>query len=289
MAENRLTRHQAEAGEHVFKGTGDRSHAALWARHRNRLRDWQALLDLSVREALLAAVENGDPYILYELAREAVERMEPWLRERLRRDLQALLREGAGVGAPFGTFDAARGIREKADPDVLMSEVARGLRRKPQAIRLLRFLNGRERWNERTQLKPEAKKQLGFTAHRTTRLLGVLEKERAILRRTKEVKSGRRGRPKKVPTVALTSLGRALVAVLKLPQLGPGGIREERYVQPKPQNEWQPPPPDLRRHPDPEMKPGVHPADLKPRVEVREDPRVVAVVLRTVVELVDAD
>ena len=256
MAENRLTRHQVEAGEHFFKGTGDRSDAALWARHRNRLRDWQVLLDLSVREALLAAVENEDPYILYELAREAVGRMEPWMRVLLQRDLQRLLREGAGVGAPFGTFDAARGLREDeaARPGVPMDKVARGLRSTPQAIKLLHFLNGREKWNERTELKPEAKEKIDFPAHRTTKHLGVLEEEGAVRRWTEEVRSGGRGRPRRVRWVALTPLGRGLVAVLKPPQLGPGGIREERHVRPT--TKWRGPAPrGTPRHHDPDLEP----------------------------------
>ncbi len=209
MAKNRLTEAQIRDGEGVLRGAA--SHGKAWGKVRGRLTDWQALLDLSVREAVLAAAENGDPYILYELARETVERMEPWMRVRLQRDLHELLKRGADIGVRLGTLEWVPPLG---------------------AIPLLRLLAARPAWNERTELKPKVKKELDFSPHRTTRLLNVLEGNGSVRRWTKKVKSKGRGRPRKVPKVALTKRGRAVLRLAGEPDLGPGKIRRERYLPP---------------------------------------------------------
>ncbi len=219
MPKIHLTEAQVEAGERYLKGSGDRNDAALWSKVRGRLEGeerWRAAVDLSVREALLAAVENGDPYVLYELAREAVDRLEPWLRVRLQEDLHEL---GAGMGVPLGTREFPGAVT------------------RPDAARLVRLLAKREEWNEKTELKPKAKEELDFTAHRVTRLLKVLEGDGAIDRRTDRLKSGKPGRPEKVRKVALIPEGRAYLATFEGPQLGRGAIRTRRYVPPRPLDE----------------------------------------------------
>ncbi len=213
MGYNRPTEAQIEAGERVLRGERDRNAQKTWSKVRGRLRAWQSLVDLSVREAVLAAAENENPYLLYELAREAIDRMEPWQRGRLSRDLRDL---GAGVGTPRGAFPQTRS--------------------NPQAAWLVLLLAPRQEWNEETELRPAVKDALGFSKRRTTGLLKDLEREGTLRRWTETLKPDGPGRPRKVGKVALTAGGRHLVQILK-PHLGPGKVRERRY--------WHFKPPDL--------------------------------------------
>ncbi len=222
MSRNHLTEDQVESGERYLKGGGDRNDAALWSKARGRLRgeeNWRALVDLCVREIVLAGVENGDPYVLYELAREVLDRMEPWLHVRLQRDLHELLKDGPGMGVPLGTKDFPEAVTQ------------------PEAVPLIRLLATQEAWNERTELKPKAKEKEKFTSHKVTNLLKILERDGAIRRWTERVKSGKRGRPREVRKVALTPQGKAYLATFGGPPLGPGTIRTRRYWRPRPLDE----------------------------------------------------
>ncbi len=220
MSKIRLTEAQIKAGERHLTGSGDpkRKAAILWSKVRGRLRGeerWRALVDLSVREVLLAAAENADPYILYELAREATERMAPLLRVRLQRDLHELLEHGAGVGVTWGTSDFPQTVT------------------RPEPARLARLLATREEWNEMTELKPKVEDRLDFSPRKTAALLKTLEGDGAIRRWTETLRSkGRRGRPSKVKKVALIPQGKAYLATFEGPQLGPGAISTHRYKRP---------------------------------------------------------
>ncbi|MEE9174069.1 MAG: hypothetical protein V3U30_03725 [Thermoplasmata archaeon] len=220
MSRTRLTEAQTEAGERYLTGAGGRNDASLWSKARGRLKGeerWRALVDLSVRETLLAGVENQDPYILVELAWEAIERMEPLGRVRLLRELERRYPPG-DVGVPLGTMPGRSRffhpeirrlveILEKAGEEGLpFSEYRRAAEEAEVSRRKAK------RWAE------------GLDEHIETW--------------TKALRRKRPGRPKEVRWIRLTSQGRALANVLRGPALGPGDILRRPRLGYKPLEPW---------------------------------------------------
>ncbi len=99
---HRLTTNQVEAGERHLQGRGDPNDASTYSKVRRRLQGWEGLVDLSVREAVLAQAEAQED-VLQSLVRAAVNRMLPGDRQLLLRQLREEHPRG-GLGSPDGAF-----------------------------------------------------------------------------------------------------------------------------------------------------------------------------------------
>lgn len=242
---HRLTKAQAEAGESYLNGSHDRKAAILWSRARGRLRGeerWRALVDLSVREILLAGVENEDPYLLVDLAFEAVKRMEPMARFRLFGELQdpedpRRLRRDLfpGVGVPLGTWPGRPGRWPRfVHPEitrlvgVLAKEGEKGMRfsdyltkaadaglSSRKATRRAESLDSGELARETRGVDP----LWWLWLHWEGKFSG-----QHVETWIKRIRRKGPGRPKDVLWIRLTPQGSALAHVLRPVLLGPGGI-----------------------------------------------------------------